>query len=209
MSLQIKDYHPFVVEGMGGYDHRDPALVATKVLAQVRRHWKVAPPVKPIAIITQGDPIESRGVAAITRYLADALDVPRLLVYLDPEIAAYHVRDADRYRVTNEFAYSALIKFLGLQRPDMLERLEVAITQALDEKNRQRLVLGKLESQSYYYDFAMLQEVTKASFKLASGGITVAHTYAPINPLSVTSFYEVGLALGSISESDIVPYAAF
>jgi len=60
--------------------------------------------------------------------------------------------------------------------------------------------------QSYYRDFARLQEVTKAACNSICGEITVAHTSAEISPYSVTSFYEVGLDLGLIDANQIVSY---
>ena len=52
----------------------------------------------------------------------------------------------------------------------------------------------------------MLQEVTKAACNVICGDLTVAHTSAEISPFSVTSFYELGLALGLIDAAQIVPF---
>ena len=52
----------------------------------------------------------------------------------------------------------------------------------------------------------MLQETTKAACKQLCGGITIAHTSREINQFSVTSFYQVGLALGLIDAADMVPF---
>jgi hypothetical protein len=58
----------------------------------------------------------------------------------------------------------------------------------------------------YYFDFVMLQEVTKIACKQICGEVTIAHTSREISPFSITSFYEVGLGLGLICEKDMVPY---
>ena len=77
-----------------------------------------------------------------------------------------------------------------------MSALEQAIDSALAEKNQQREHEGKEPLQSYYRDFALLQEVTKAACNMICGDLTVAHTSADISPFSVTSFYQVGLDLG-------------
>ena len=49
--------------------------------------------------------------------------------------------------------------------------------------------------------------MTKASFKIISGEVTVAHSTENINEFSVTSFYKVGLKLGLIDDNvDMVYY---
>ena len=65
---------------------------------------------------------------------------------------------------------------------------------------------GKSALQSYYRDFALLQEVTKAACHMICGDLTVAHTSAEISPFSVTSFYQVGLELGLVGTDQIVAY---
>ena len=65
---------------------------------------------------------------------------------------------------------------------------------------------GKEALQSYYRNFALLQEVTKAACNVICGALTVAHTSAEISPYSVTSFYKVGVALGLIGAEQIMPY---
>ena len=77
---------------------------------------------------------------------------------------------------------------------------------ALEAKNKQREREGKGPMQGYYRDFALLQEVTKAACNRICREITVAHTSAEISPYSVTSFYEVGVALGLIDAERIMPY---
>ena len=87
-----------------------------------------------------------------------------------------------------------------------MSTLEQAIDAALAEKNRQREIEGKAPLQSYYRDFALLQEVTKAACNVICGDLTVAHTSADISAFSVTSFYEVGLVMGLIDAVQIVPF---
>ena len=60
-----RSYHPLFVEGMGGYDTRDPARVANTVVASVKAHWEQSPPSKPPLLIIQGDPLEPKGISAM------------------------------------------------------------------------------------------------------------------------------------------------
>lgn len=90
------------------------------------------------------------------------------------------------------------------EQPGSVVALEEAIDAALAAKNEQRECEGKGPMQSYYRDFALLQEVTKAACRCICGEITVAHTSAKISPYSVTSFYEVGVTLGLIDAEQIM-----
>ena len=202
----LAHYHPLIIEGMGGYDPRDPEPVAKQITSQLRARWQAQPPTKPIILVTQGDPIEERGISAITRGVAAALNLPRAMVFLDPAIADYHKPNADHLGVILETPYSALTSLLERERAGLMSTLEQAIDAALASKNGQRKREGKGPMQSYYRDFALLQEVTKAACNRTCGGITVAHTSAEISPHSVTSFYEVGVALGLIDAEQIMPY---
>jgi hypothetical protein len=202
----LAHYHPLIIEGMGGYDPRDPEPVAKQITSQLRARWQAQPPTKPIILVTQGDPIEERGISAITRGVAAALNLPRAMVFLDPAIADYHKPNADHLGVILETPYSALTSLLERQQPGSIVTLEQAIDAALASKNEQRKREGKGPIQSYYRDFALLQEVTKAACNRICGEITVAHTSAEISPHSVTSFYEVGVALGLIDAEQIMPY---
>ena len=92
------------------------------------------------------------------------------------------------------------------KRFGVMRSLEQAIDSALVERNQQRAVEGKGILQSYYRDFALLQEVTKAACNVICGALTVAHTSAEISPHSVTSFYRMGVALGLIGAEQIMPY---
>ena len=202
----LAQYHPLIIEGMGGYDPRDPEPIARQIVARLRDRWQVQPLAKPVFLVTQGDPLEERGISAITRHVADELDVSRAMVFLDPDIADYHKPNADHYRVMLEIRYSALTRVLEYGRPRAMSALEQAIDSALAEKNQQRERQGKGALQSYYRDFALLQEVTKAACNMICGDLTVAHTSADISPFSVTSFYQIGLSLGLVNTDHIEPF---
>ena len=202
----LAQYHPLIIEGMGGYDPRDPEPIALHLASQLRAQWQADPPTKPAILVTQGDPIEARGISAITRGVAAALELSRAMIFLDPAIADYHKPNADHHGVILEIPYSVLLSCLEGEQPGSVIALEQAIDTALDAKNQQREREGKGPMQSYYRDFALLQEVTKAACNRICGEITVAHTSAEISPYSVTSFYEVGVALGLIDAEQIMPY---
>ena len=198
--------HPLIIEGMGGYDPRDPEPIARQIASQLRVRWQALPPTEPFLLLTQGDPIEERGISAITRHVADKLSVPRAMVFLDPDIADYHKPNADHHGVILEIPYSALTILLERELAGVMSGLEQAIDVALAGKDQQRELEGKAPLQSYYRDFALLQEVTKAACNVICGDLIVAHTSADISPFSVTSFYEVGLAMGLIDATQIVPF---
>ena len=200
----LPQYHPLIIEGMGGYDPRDPEPIALQLASQLRNRWQANPPTKPVILVTQGDPIEERGISAITRIVANELGIPRAMAFLDPAIADYHKPNADHHGVILEIPYSALTSLLEYEQPGCISSLERAVDSALVEKNQQREIEGKATLQSYYRDFALLQEVTKAACRTVCGEITIAHTSAEISPFSVTSFYEVGLALGLITAEEIM-----
>lgn len=200
----LAQYHPLIIEGMGGYDPRDPEPIALQMASQLRARWQADPPTKPAILVTQGDPIEARGISAITRGVAAALELPRAMVFLDPAIADYHKPNADHHGVILEIPYSMLTSFLDGAQPGCIITLERAIDAALANKNEQRERAGKGPMQSYYRDFARLQEVAKAACKRICGEITVAQSSAEISPYSVTSFYEVGVALGLIDAEQIM-----
>ena len=191
---------------MGGYDPRDPEPIARQIASQLRERWRGQPLTKPVMLLTQGDPIEARGISAITRGVAAALELPRAMVFLDPAIADYHKPNADHHGVILEIPFSMFTSLLEGEQPGCIGTLEQAIDAALASKNEQRKREGKGPMQSYYRDFARLQEVTKAACNRICGEITVAHTSAEISPFSVTSFYELGVALGLIDAERIMPY---
>ena len=202
----LAQFHPLIIEGMGGYDPRDPEPIARQIAYQLRERWQAQPPTQPVILLTQGDPIEERGISAITRHVADELGVPRAMVFLDPDIADYHKPNADHHGVILEIPYSVLTSLVERERPGVVSTLEQAVDAALAEKDQQRETEGKAPLQSYYRDFALLQEVTKAACNMTCGDLTVAHTSTEISPFSVTSFYEVGLAMGLIDAGQIVPF---
>ena len=202
----LAQYHPLIIEGMGGYDPRDPKPIARQIASQLRERWQAQPPTKPVMLLTQGDPIEERGISAITRQVADELGVPRAMVFLDPDTADYHKPNADHHGVILEIPYSVLTSLLERERAGVMSTLDQAVDAALAEKNQQRETEGKAPLQSYYRDFALLQEVTKGACAVICGDLTVAHTSAKISPFSVTSFNEVGLAMGLIDAGQIVPF---
>ena len=200
----LAQYHPLIIEGMSGYDPRNPEPIARQIVSELRDRWQAQPLAKPVILVTQGDPLEERGISAITRNVADELDIARAMVFLDADIANYHKPNADHYRVMLEVRYSALTRVLDNEGPRAMSALEQAIDSALAEKNQQRERQGKGALQSYYRDFALLQEVTKAACNMICGDLTVAHTSVDISPFSVTSFYQVGVALDLISAAQIM-----
>ena len=202
----LAQYHPLIIEGMGGYDPREPAPVAMQIVSQLHGRWRERPLTKPVILVTQGDPLEARGISAITRHVTDELDIPRAMAFLDPDIADYHKPNADHHGVILEIPYSLLTKVVENKHLGVMAALEQAVDRALVEKNQQRDIAGKGALQSYYRDFALLQEVTKAACNVICGALTVAHTSAEISPHSVTSFYRMGVALGLIGAEQIMPY---
>ena len=205
---QLRRHHPLIVEGMGGYDSREPAAVASAITAHLKRRWSVEPPTKPLLLVTQGDPYEEKGIAAITRLIADELSIARGLIFLDPAIADYHLPNADRYKVTLELPYSAMVSTLQRAIPDAVNAIERLVDKQLAEKQLKRRTQGKPPLQDYYRDFALLQEVTKIACKQICGGVTVAHTSAEISDFSVSSFYRVGLESGLIDASEMVLFSS-
>jgi hypothetical protein len=210
----LSKYHPVVIEGMGSYDPRDPDLVASQITSQLRSHLSSssssAQQDKPLLLLTQGDPLEERGISAITPRVASQLQIPRGLVVLDEHIADYHSPNADRQNVVLEFQLSDMVNHLQNNHPsetnNIVEEIEFHIDRLIQEKNDKRKELGKPPLKDYFRHFALLQEVTKATSRLVCDGITVAHTADHISEFSVTSFYEVGLDLGLYHPTDMVSY---
>ena len=200
-------YHPIVIEGMGKYDPRDPALVASWLTSTLLSHWGRKPEQKPKLIVTQGDPLEERGISAITPRVAAKLGIARGLVCLDQKIAEYHSPNADRNNVILEVRYTELAAALEESQPGIMKCLEDAIDRDIIRKNQKRKVLGKAPLKNYFRDFALLQEVTKAAWSQLCGGVTVIQTSSEINEFSVTSFYTVGLELGLISSDEMAKVA--
>jgi len=169
--LALSKYHPVVIEGMGNYDPRAAATVASNVHSQLQRHWSEqdshADDTRPKLIITQGDPLSERGVSAITPVVAKLLGAERGLVCLDPEIASYHAPNADRDNVILEMQYSELVAVLEREKgKGIVRHLETAVDQSLKEKNARRTYLGKPPLKDYFRDFALLQEVSLPSVRV-------------------------------------------
>ena len=201
----FKRYHPLFVEGMGGYDTRDPAVVADTVVASVRAHWKQHPPSKPPLLIIQGDPLEPKGISAITPLVSNTLQLERGLIVLDEDLAAYHAPNADRNNVVLETRYSDVVALLESSQPGSLTQIQSVVDALLEDKNRKRASLDKPQMADYYRIFALLQEVSKASFAALCGELTLVHTSREIGEFSVTSFGQVGLDLGLISQANVAP----
>ena len=197
------NYHPLFVEGMGGYDTRDPEQVADVVAASVKEHWQQRPPKKPPLLIIQGDPLEPKGISAITPRVAKTLKLKRGLIVLDEDLADYHSPNADRNNVVLETRYSEVAAFIEGHRPGTVARIEDAVDALLAEKNEKRALLGKPPMADYYRIFALLQEVSKAAFYALCGELTLVHTSHEIGEFSVTGFGQVGLDLGLISAANI------
>lgn len=196
MSLEaFKQYHPLFVEGMSGYDTRDPEWVAASVVASLREHWITNPPTKPVLLMLQGDPLTERGISAITRRVASNLGVPRGLIVLDEDIAAYHSPNADRDNVVVETRYSAVAAWLESHKPGILDRVEAGIQVLIQEKNREREELDKAPLADYFPLFATLQEISKGAISVLCDEMTLVHTSREVAASSVSSFYTVGLAL--------------
>ena len=204
----LKSYHPLIIEGMGDYDPRDPKLVALQIIKGLEEHWVTRPPKKPVLLVTQGDPPAEKGISAITRRVADELNIMRAMVFLDGNIADYHEPNADHYKVTSKVSYSRLTRILDTTDNGIVTELARRVTDRLKEKNNARKALKLPKLAEYFYDFAMLQEVTKIGLKQICGALTVAHTSKDISPFSVTSFYEVGMDTGRIEVTDIVPFSS-
>ena len=203
----LQSYHPLIIEGMGDYDPRDPSIVALKIVKGLEEHWVGKPPKLPVLLVTQGDPYAEKGISAITRKIADELNISRAMVYLDANIADYHEPNADHYKVVHKIPYSQLKRILNNADNGIVEELARRVYDRLEKKNKARKALKMPELAEYFYDFAMLQEVTKVGVKQICGALTVAHTSGYISPFSVTSFYEVGMEMGKIEVTDIVPFA--
>ena len=202
----FRQYHPLFVEGPGGYDARDPVFVADMVAASVRAHWERYPPIKPPLLIIQGDPLEPKGISAITPVVAKILQLERGLIVLDEDLADYHSLNADRDNVILETRYSEAVTLLEKYRPGLHAQIEEAVDTLLKEKNQRRSLLGKPRLADYYRIFALLQEVSKAAFAATCGELTLAHTSRENSEFSVTSFAQVGLHLYLIRDADVAPF---
>ncbi|MFL2518184.1 MAG: shikimate kinase [Candidatus Azotimanducaceae bacterium] len=157
MIEELSLYHPLIIEGMGGYDPRDPSPVAAVIAKQLQARWLIEPAPKPILLITQGDPYEPNGISAITRIVADQLNISRALIFLDPGIADYHAPSADRYKVIFEISYSQMMSALQKEQLSIIKNIETAVDDLLAEKNARRLNNERPALPAYYRIFALLQ----------------------------------------------------
>lgn len=199
-------HHPLFVEGMGGYDTRDPKRVAQDVVQSVQAHWRLHPPSKPPLLIVQGDPLEPRGISAITPLVATELGLERGLIVLDDHIASYHAPNADRDNVVMEARYSQLVERLDEDCPGTVLLIETAVDTLLAEKNKSREHLDKPPLAYYYRSFALLQEISKAALGHLCNELTLVHTSEEIGEFSVTSFYTVCLELGLLTPTNLVAF---
>lgn len=221
LSIQttLSPFHPLLIEGPTS-DPRDPSIVAANIVLSLRHHWKTRNISKPILLITQGDPLTETGISAITRRVADGLDVKRCLVTLDAHIDKDHSVLADRHDVVYELKYSQLVDVINnfasteddklcTTEQSPIDSLTNAIDNKIFYKTEKRKDLGQGPLSPWVKQYALLQEVTKLGFKRICGEITIVHTYAKcdIPEFGVTSFYEVGLEMGWINEEmDMVEY---
>ena len=130
----LQSYHPLIIEGMGDYDPRDPSIVALKIVEGLEKHWVVQPPKLPVLLVTQGDPYAEKGISAITRKIADELNISRAMVYLDRNIADYHEPNADHYKVVHKIPYSQLKRILNNADNGIVEDLARRVHDRLEKK---------------------------------------------------------------------------
>jgi hypothetical protein len=222
LSIQstLSSFHPLLIEGPSS-DDRDPSHVASKIVTNLRHHWKQHNITKPILLITQGDPLTERGISAITRRVADELGVRRCLVCLDDHIDPEHTKLADRHDVQFELRYSQLVDIINKhhnqgkpscaesQKELLIDAVERAIDNRISYKNTKIKELELSPMAPWSKQYALLQEVTKLGFKRICNEVTIAHTVGEIPEFGVTGFYEVGLELGLIDPSaDMVDYSS-
>jgi hypothetical protein len=204
LKSTLAQYHPLLVEGLGNSDDRDVAPIANRLIQNLQKQFKEQNITKPILLISQGDPINSKnkGVASITRQVTSQLGIQKGLVCLDER----HARNADRENVIYETRYSTLVNIVKEYESTLPSKIEDEVDNMIKEKNKLRKKDGKKVLRRWCKKFAMLQEMTKVAMKIISGNVTVAHTLAVTEiPLdSITSFYEVGLKLGSIHSDNMI-----
>ena len=121
-------------------------------------------------------------------------------------VLSYHAPNADRYKVSSEVLFSALRNRLHSEDSTAVSSITKLVDEYLQIKTAKRLAEGKDKLPDYYRDFALLQEITKVACKKVCSELTVAHTSRVLSEYSVSSFYRVGLDLGLIDSSEIVPF---
>ena len=166
LSIQstLSTFHPLLIEGHSR-DTRDPAIVATQIVSNLRRSWTERNVTKPPILITQGDPLTERGISAITRLVASELGVKRCLICLDEDIDADHSRLADRHDVVYELKYSQLVDILNSETVEennennemTSKKLTDAIENKIVMKNDKRKILGKDDLADWFQKYALLQ----------------------------------------------------
>ncbi len=196
----LTKYHPILIEGPGPSDERDAKVVASIVLYNIRRHFKLKPRAnkKPLLLITQGHPIASTGVSAISRIVAKELKIERCLVYLDEDTDPTHRENADDQNTKHEIKLSEIQSMmLNKSRHDFMRIVDGVSSKA-----------NKYKSSHLDEQFALLQELTKATLKKVCGAVTIAHTLPEPTKHRITKFHCVGIDLGLIDkESDMVKYS--
>ena len=173
---QLRASHALIIEGSARHDTREASEVAATLCKRLRAHWQVSeastaferspnspsspsdprtllahwqakPPRGEVILLTQGDPLEARGISAVTRAVAKELGLRRGLVALDEAIDPTHAPNADREGVVLELRYSQLVELLDIGEPSAqgtaLGRLTRAVDAALRLKNEQREAEGK------------------------------------------------------------------
>jgi len=170
LSIQstLAPFHPLLIEGHSR-DTRDPAVVATQIVANLRRSWQERNVTKPPILISQGDPLTEKGISAITRLVASELGVKRCLITLDEDIDPQHSQLADRHDVVYELKYSQLVDILNDKMADdandgsdannelAVQKLTKAINNKIATKNDKRKTIGKENLADWYPQYALLQ----------------------------------------------------
>ncbi|MEE4298434.1 MAG: shikimate kinase [Pseudomonadales bacterium] len=198
------------IEGMGGGDERDPALVAARVTANLRARGVRPGPASPALIVTQGDPPRPRGLAAITLRVAEALRLERAMIVLDAALDPTHACDADVRGVSARCFYSQLAAVArtlpAAGAHDLLTLIEQEVRSGVERRDRVRASLGMPPLDAACERFARLQELTRGVLGHLADRLLVAHTASDVRPFSVTSFCDVGLENGLVAAADMVPY---
>merc|ERR1712113_997878 len=87
-----------------------------------------------------------------------------------------------------------------------MKELKETINSTFAKLNQKLRAQGKKPMDENNKNYVLLQEVTKASIREICGDLAVVHTHRRISKFSVTGFYKVGLELGTVQESQIIPY---
>ena len=191
IASALENFDPILIEGPGPSDKgREVSIVASNIIFSLRKRDLKNP-----IVVTQGDPMADRGIAAISRIVSDELNVPRCVFCLDENIDVTHAKEADRYKVIYESKLSNLMKCIsGDSTRDRIQ------------KNVKEKVI-QYKSEDWVEKYALLQEVCKVALKSICGSVTIVHTVSNPTEFSVTRFFQVGIDLGLIDEKyDMVKY---